>query len=174
MDAWQLGSLASAWVEQRFSNKLARILELGCGAGTVERAEKFDVVAVEHDPDFAVDDIKCILAPIVANPTSTQFNEQGWYDISKLDFLKNQDFDLIIIDGPPGGIGRSGILSVPWLLNLSPCVLIDDTQRESEHLLAEAIEATLINMEREELVEESEWGLRKTTVLCRRGNDVGV
>jgi hypothetical protein len=174
VDAWQLGFSATAWVEQRFSNKSTRILELGCGAGTVERAKKFDVVAVEHDPDFILEDIRCILAPIVDNPTSTHFNEQGWYDTGKLDFLKDQEFDLIIVDGPPGRIGRSGILSVPWLLNLSPCILIDDTQRESEHALAEAIEARLINVEREELVEESEWGLRKSTVLYRRGTDVGV
>ena len=42
---------------------------------------------------------------------------------------------------------------------------MDDTHRASESHLAEAIEAMLMNVEREELIEESEWGLRKSTIL---------
>lgn len=165
MDAWQLGTLATAWIAENFRCKNTRILELGCGKGTLERARIYDVVAVEHDITYLADEVRSILAPIVENGTSTQHNEQGWYDAAALESLRGQTFDLLIIDGPPGEIGRSGVLSVPWLLQLSRCILVDDTHRETESHLAEAIEAMLINVEREELIEESEWGLRESTIL---------
>lgn len=165
MDAWQLGVLAGKWVDEFFRGRTARILELGCGSGTIDRAKKYDIVAIEHDVSYLSDYVQCILAPIVDNSISKLKNEKGWYDEHALATLRGQFFDLIIIDGPPGEIGRSGILSVPWLLKSSPCILVDDTHRESESALASSIEEILINVEREDLVEESDWGLRKSTIL---------
>jgi hypothetical protein len=165
VDAWQLGTMATAWVVENYTSKNTRILELGCGKGTVERAKIYDVLAVEHDNTYIADEVKSILAPIVENGTSTQHNELGWYDAAALESLRGQTFDLLIIDGPPGEIGRTGVLSVPWLIKLSRCILVDDTHRASESHLAVAIEAMLMNVEREELIEESEWGLRKSTIL---------
>ena len=165
MDAWQLGTMATAWVAENYTSKNTSILELGCGKGTVERAKFYDVLAVEHDHTYLAEEVKSILAPIVENGTSTQHNELGWYDVAALESLRGQTFDLLIIDGPPGEIGRSGVLSVPWLIKLSRCILVDDTHRASESHLAGAIEAMLMNVEREELIEESEWGLRKSTIL---------
>ena len=45
-------------------------------------------------------------------------------------------YDLIIIDGPPGTIGRSGVLEHTYLLQKSGAILVDDVQRISEHNLA--------------------------------------
>jgi len=165
MDAWKLGDAASAWISENFAENDTWILELGCGEGTIERSRRYQLLTVEHDEAYLTDQVQFIFAPIVENSISSQYNEQGWYDVTSLKSLRGQQFDLLIIDGPPGGIGRSGILSVPWLLKQSRCVLVDDTHREPESNLATKIEEMLINVERKEIFEESQWGLRKSTVL---------
>jgi hypothetical protein len=165
MDAWRLGDVVTAWITENFPGSDTRILELGCGTGTVERSMRYQLFTVEHDEAFLTDYVETIFAPIVENAISSQYNEQGWYDITAIESLKGLQFDLLIIDGPPGGIGRSGILSIPWLLKQSTCILVDDTHREPESNLVTEIEAMLMNVEREEIIEDSEWGLRKSTVL---------
>lgn len=63
MDAWKLGQVASKWIEENFQ-PASRILEFGSGSGTYERAQKYDVTAIEHDEDFLSSDYRCIHASI--------------------------------------------------------------------------------------------------------------
>ena len=127
----------------------------------------FDLIAVEHDEAYVLENVKVIHAPITPNSISTQHGESGWYDSTALESLRGESFDLLIVDGPPGAIGRTGLLSVPWLIRQCRCIMVDDTHRPAELELAALLEAMLINVERQVLVEESEWGQRMTTVLTR-------
>ena len=165
MDGWQLGEKSSKWILDTFAGSNSRILELGCGAGTALRAEIFDLTAVEHDDAYVLENVNIISAPITPNPISMKHGESGWYDLSALEPLRDEWFDLLIVDGPPGAIGRTGLLAVPWLIRRCKCIMVDDTHRPAELQLATSLEAMLINVERQVLVEESEWGQRMTTVL---------
>ena len=164
MDAWQLGIAATDWVLANIPAG-SKILEFGAGRGTHERANQYEITAVEHNKAFESHDFHCLLAPIVLNEISSQNNEQGWYDIEALLHLKKEKFALIIIDGPPGEVGRSGILAHPWLLNLAPLVMVDDTHREAERQLAHSISGMMKNADIFVINEESEWGRRETTIL---------
>ena len=119
--------------------KGARILEFGAGDGTKDRAKMYDVTAIEHNEAYLTDEYTCIFAPIVENEESLLRDEKGWYDATALEFLRMQKFDLLIIDGPPGEIGRNGILAHPWVLKSSSSILIDDTHRGAEQYLAQAV-----------------------------------
>ncbi len=161
MSAWKLGDIASNWVDQFLSTKGKKILEFGCGDGTIERSKKYEVTAIEHDPLYVRDDFRCIHAPLIFIEQLSCF----WYDISYFKELKVEYYDIIIIDGPPAKIGRKGIMSEPWIFELSTCILIDDTHRQEENDLVSKMEAILINVEREDIMENSEWGVRKSTIL---------
>lgn len=161
MSAWKLGNVASNWVHQFLSINGKKILEFGCGEGTIERSKKYDVTAIEHDPIYLSDELRCYHAPLVFIEGAQCY----WYDINCFKELQSEKFDIIIIDGPPGRIGRNGILTQPWIFEMSNCILIDDTHRDEESELVTKIEAILINVDREDLIEKSEWGVRKSTIL---------
>ena len=166
MDAWKLGQVASKWIEDNLPSS-SRILELGSGSGTNERAKKYDITAIEHDEDFLPLDYRCIHANIKANETSSKYDEAGWYDPQKIISLNQEKFDLIIIDGPPGAIGRRGILHFPWIFQLADIILVDDTHRESERHLAEKIIHLIEVPTVTELIERGDFGLRKCTIIQR-------
>ena len=165
MDAWQLGIAATDWVLANIPAG-SKILEFGAGRGTHERARHYEITAIEHNEAYESHDYRCLLAPIVLNEISSQNNEQGWYDPEVLLALEEEEFALIIVDGPPGEVGRSGILALPWILNLAPLVMVDDTHREAERQLAHSISAMMKNADTFVINEESEWGRRETTVLA--------
>jgi len=162
---WMLPHAAFEWIKQNIPSG-SRILEFGAGKGTLERAQHYDVTAVEHNEAYTSRDLNYLLTPIIWNEISSQNNEQGWYDVKALLHLKKEEFALIIIDGPPGEVGRSGILAHPWLLNLAPLVMVDDTHRDAERQLAQSISAMMKNADTFVINEESEWGRRETTVLA--------
>jgi hypothetical protein len=166
MDAWKLGQVASKWIEENFQ-PASRILEFGSGSGTYERAQKYDVTAIEHDEDFLSSDYRCIHASIKANEISSKYDETGWYDPKKISLINQEKFDLIIIDGPPGAIGRKGILHFPWIFQLADIILVDDTHRESEGHLSEKIIHWMGTPEVTELIENGDFGFRKCTIIQR-------
>jgi hypothetical protein len=106
------------------------ILELGSGEGDRNLIDLgFRVQAVEHDPAWVgvVPGVEYIHAPLShIKPTRWHPTQDRWYDSSllkaKLPALK---YDLVIVDGPPGDVGRGGFLkyfnlfdgSVPWILD---------------------------------------------------------
>ena len=167
MDAWQLGEEAETWISQKFQNKSATILEFGCGKGTEARSSCHKITVIEHDIDYIVDGVECMLASIMENRFSEKYNEKGWYDAKIIEQLRGKKFDLIIIDGPPGAIGRSGILAYPWIFELSPIILVDDTHRSSERNLVKAISELLQPAELVELREKAHWGTRQSTIIIQ-------
>jgi len=119
----------------------AIILEMGSGDGTTALIQHgFEVVSIEHDEAWAnLHPGTCILAPIVPTPAATAAEESGWYGLDPEDPSLPEEIDLLLIDGPPGWIGRSGILDHPSLFERAKHILIDDTDRPAEQGLAERI-----------------------------------
>ena len=122
---WAISKQLFEWVLSLLPEK-STILELGSGSGTQQLARHFRMVSVEHDPDFVGRyDSTYIYAPIV----------NGWYDAvmigSELSRLSVQ-YDLLLVDGPPKQIGRTGILLNLGLFDLTKPIVLDDVHRAPE------------------------------------------
>ena len=105
-----------------------RTLEAGSGRSTRLFEEMgCEHVALEHDPRHAAPCRSVLLAPIKGAPP--------WYD-----WVPSHPFDLVLVDGPPGWIGRKGILRVlPDCMTERTVVVIDDMERPAERALAREI-----------------------------------
>jgi hypothetical protein len=102
-----------------------RILMLGAGATCPELEKAWDVVAIEHDLKYA-SQYDAVYVPLY----------DGWYnDTAMEETLQGQEpFDVVIIDGPPGGLSRRSKMydfGLGWF-NRPSVWLIDDVQRLDE------------------------------------------
>jgi hypothetical protein len=104
--------------------KGSNMLEFGSGEGTKRFTENFSVTSIEHDLKYVGLDERShyIHAPIVDN----------WYDTKKLQGLKSKHFDVILIDGPTGQIGRKGLLKNLHLFDWNATIVVDDINRPME------------------------------------------
>ncbi len=113
----------------------SRILELGSGAGTSALVARYIVTSIEHDDEWLMKTNtsrnKYIHAPI----------HNGWYDVEVLRRELPTDYALLIVDGPPGDIGRLQFLRWHKLFRSDVPWLIDDTHRLDETILAKAMAA---------------------------------
>jgi hypothetical protein len=102
----------------------SNILELGSGPGTIKLSKYFTMYSIEHDRDWVGRDPKgtYIHAPIV----------NGWYNRQ---IVKNNlplKYNMLLIDGPTGTIGRHKVLDNLDLFNLDVPIVFDDTNRKTE------------------------------------------
>lgn len=133
---WILSNDAHEMIQRRIPPGGA-ILEFGSGEGTVRLSSDYRMTAIEHDEKYMIEGaFQTIYAPIVSNRTSEIMKEEGWYDALRIKEEIDAKYDLVIIDGPPGTIGRSGILQHLELLAGAGAILVDDVQRPTEHNLA--------------------------------------
>jgi hypothetical protein len=105
------------------------VLEFGSGEISTKKLSKLhNVYSIEHDVNYLdLYDSTYIYAPI----------KNGWYDDVPIRQANIPSFvDLILIDGPNGHIGRSGILKFLDLIPDTANLIIDDTNRLSEFNLA--------------------------------------
>lgn len=134
--SWQLPDEAFRFLElhagprMTYSRDGARrhnriIVELGSGEGTARLTEFADVISIEHDPAFLGKcQSKYIHAPIV----------DGWYSPAAISACLLGSYDCLVVDGPPGAIGRLGMLRHLDLFKRVP-VLVDDVNRPAEQRL---------------------------------------
>lgn len=99
------------------------ILELGSGWGTGQLAKHYKVYSIEHDPGWLNKyGSHYIYAPI----------KDGWYDVEVLMRELPEHYDLILVDGPPGTIGRQGFFTNLHLFKSDVPIIFDDVDRKPE------------------------------------------
>jgi len=85
-------------------------------------------------------------------------------------------FDLLLIDGPVGEVGRSGALLMLELMASSGTVIVDDTHRKAEAELVIKITKQLKRWEIDSQVKTHDLGSKKMTIiqLLRSNSDGGI
>ena len=122
----------------------SRIIELGSGWGTGQLAKYFEMFSIEHDSTFLnIHNSNYIHSPIKKHSDSTFPDDKGWYDPVVLKSQLPKEYDLVLVDGPPGTIGRSGFYTNLDLFRKDVPIILDDVDREDELQLLRAIEQKL-------------------------------
>lgn len=129
------------WILKNLSQG-STMLEFGSGPGTSRFVEKFKVYSIEHDTKYLNKEPR---ATYVHAPIALHKNGIRWYDKEVvLEFIENLKYDLILIDGPPGNIGRQGLKSILSELKTEGIpVVFDDVNRSAEFKLMNEIANTL-------------------------------
>lgn len=99
----------------------SRVLELGSGLGTAYLAERYDVFSVEHNKEY-VDKY--------ASTYIHAYLNDRWYDIAALEQYLPRDYDLLLVDGPPGTNMRPSFLEHLDLFRLDCIIIVDDIHRD--------------------------------------------
>jgi hypothetical protein len=134
-DGWRLSNEVLIWIVNNF-NEDSIIIELGSGLGSKILSEKFQIWSIEHDKEWVgkYPNINYIYSPLKVLDT------QECYDFDSIQKdLPIDEADLLIIDGPPGIIGRSGVLKFMHLFDKIPTIIVDDIHRQEELMIANAI-----------------------------------
>ena len=122
----------------------SRIIELGSGWGTGQLAKYLEMFSIEHDSTFLnIHNSNYIHSPIKKHSDSTFPDDKGWYDPVVLKSQLPKEYDLVLVDGPPGTIGRSGFYTNLDLFRKDVPIILDDVDREDELQLLRAIEQKL-------------------------------
>jgi hypothetical protein len=131
---WMISQELFDWILQNLPAR-STIVELGSGDGTAYLTQHFTVHSVEHDPAWIgrAPDARYIPASIV------RYDNFQWYDAQIVRRLLPSSYDLLLVDGPPGRIGREGLLHHFDLFRHDVPVLIDDCNRPSEYALLLAL-----------------------------------
>lgn len=127
---WSIGEVLFQWIVDNIK-KGDTIVELGSGEATKELAKRYDVYSIEHDPIWMDNAKKAhyIYAPI----------KRGWYDPRPIKKGLPKEYSLLLVDGPPGGIGREGILKYINLFRDDIPIIIDDLHRRPEQEIFEEL-----------------------------------
>jgi 16S rRNA A1518/A1519 N6-dimethyltransferase RsmA/KsgA/DIM1 with predicted DNA glycosylase/AP lyase activity len=126
---WAISYDVYKWIKKNIKNS-STILELGSGTGTKELCKLYTVYSVEHNQKW----VNYTSSNYIHAPIKNQ-NGYNWYDIDILKKELPKEYDLILIDGPPGSIGRKPFLDNLNLFNLNVPIIIDDTNRKAEQEL---------------------------------------
>tara|TARA_R110000824_G_scaffold125390_1_gene284469 strand:- start:233 stop:775 length:543 start_codon:yes stop_codon:yes gene_type:complete len=139
------------------------ILELGSGEGTVKLSNHFKMISIENQPEwqdkfsenttyinvpdrlYEKDDISWWNKTIADFKVLDGFEDTGWYNPEVLlnQLPDKNDYDLILVDGPGGYLGRSGFLKYIEHFNTDVPIIIDDIYRVPENLMANILSEKL-------------------------------
>jgi len=123
------------------SNNGSIIVEFGSGEGTERLARLGKVYSVESDQNWILNysGVEYIHAPLKKVEPISGFNHTHWYDLETIKNILPNNCDIVIVDGPLGSIGRSGLLRNLFLFPKDTSWVIDDTNREEEAKIADYI-----------------------------------
>jgi glycosyltransferase involved in cell wall biosynthesis len=99
------------------------ILEFGSGSGTKLLLKSYNVISIEHEEAYAIklkDNHECIYSPIVDNV---------WYDPKKVAIALKNQFDLVLVDGPPRELRKGIIANIELFRHFKIPVIFDDVNR---------------------------------------------
>lgn len=134
---WALPNRAFQWIEENIPFG-QNIVELGSGEGSSRISKNYELWSIEHNEAWLhTSSSNYIHAEII--PYSVNGSEGSWYNPEKIKQALPKEYDLLIIDGPPSTVGREGVLVHHELFSWSGYVLIDDTHRSQDKLLADQI-----------------------------------
>jgi hypothetical protein len=107
------------------------ILELGSGHGSVKLAETFKVYSIEHSRKWygLFPEINYIWAPLVPYKDTYFHKATHWYDHKILETALPDSYEAIIVDGPPGTVGRGGFYTYLDLFKTDVPIFFDDVRR---------------------------------------------
>ncbi len=166
-EGWMLPKEVFDWINSNIAIGSC-VLEFGSGNGSRILSKRFDLISIEHDKSWLnLSSGRYIHAEIIENRFSTEFSQKGWYNFEKITDLPS-NVELIIIDGPPGEIGRAGILDFLNQLPLAKWILVDDTDRTDEKALLSRLIQLLEPISLVNIISESKRGngdCREATVL---------
>lgn len=158
-----------------------RVLECGSGSSTVmfayamRQAGEGRVVALEHEPRFAEatrgmlrergleEWAEVVDAPLT--PVTIADEVWDWYDLKA---IPDGEFDLVVVDGPPGKTGpQARYPALPMLLDRlasDAAVVLDDAFRPEERATADRWSEEFSGFERERISHE------RGTIVLRRAD----
>lgn len=130
---WPIGRGVRSAILQLIDEE-AVVVELGSGDGTKWLTERYDVWSVEHNEEWIglCDKSKYIHAPII----TLEDGKTEWYNPAILQENLPVNYDLLLVDGPPGTFGRQGLLEQFHLFRTDVPIIIDDTIRTEEAEIA--------------------------------------
>ena len=102
------------------------ILELGSGWASGQFSKFYTLYSVEHDSRW--------LGKYDTNYIYAQIKNR-WYDPEILKRELPNEYDLILVDGPTGSIGRSGFYTHLDLFKKDVPIIFDDIDRKPEYAL---------------------------------------
>lgn len=134
--------MAGLYMSLIMETRATRVLELGSGKSTVLAASLgCHVVALEHEVYYATKTRELLIAYREEADVRWAPIVDGWYDRTAL--IPGEVFDLVLVDGPLGSIGREQAL--PFLLSFltpSAVLIVDDANRACERRMVVAWQAT--------------------------------
>jgi len=101
------------------------ILECGSGYGSAKLAEHYTVYSIEHDRRWVnkYKEPNYIYAPII----------KRWYSVKAIQDNMPEHYDMILVDGPLGRIGRGGFFNNLDLFKTDGVIIVfDDINRKAE------------------------------------------
>ena len=121
--------LLAAWA-MLLENVSGNVIEFGSGittliAGAIGKRRGFKVVSVEHERPWLDTVTNNLEACGLDNNTMLCVIENDWYS-----FKPEENFDLVLIDGPPRKIGREGVNTVQDCFNDGCMIIIDDVDED--------------------------------------------
>lgn len=130
---WSIDYEVFIWLRQNIPSK-TNIVELGSGQASATLAKYWRMYSIEHDSRFIgfanSPNLTYIYAPI----------KNSWYDPQKIEESLPKEYNCIIIDGPPGTIGRWGFIDNINLFNLDVPIIVDDLHRKEEKKIFDELE----------------------------------
>ena len=120
--------------------KGAIVVEFGSGHGSQKLADHLELYSIEHDEDWlGLTSSTYIHAHIKTNEHASKVGQSGWYDAKIVIDHWPEGVELVIVYGPPGFIGRFGILSIQDKLKKVGRIIIDDVDQPGTLMIVEEL-----------------------------------